>query len=151
MIGLRALTLEVSVAAEPPRLPSERVPRENHPASLHPAEPLLGVREQMERNSVKSSQPGPLHTQTKHTSANEFHQPWLKKPATVASGKWMMNKTENHHQTLAKLTRSSGTTAAGPSASRSRSGTLEALGGSTTFKAKNSMAGLDGAAMKRKP
>jgi hypothetical protein len=151
LVGLGAFTLVVDLTAEPSTEHSGRMPRENHPANVRSVDSAHGSSEQIKPNLARSSQPGPLHTQIKRTWGNEFHQSLLKKAATAANSGRMMNKIENHHEPLAKLPGYGGTTAPGPGPSRSRSTTLAVLGGLTTASAKNSMAALNGAAMKRKP
>jgi len=151
VIASGILTLGVGLAADPARQPSERVPRENHPTSLRPAGPEHGNREQMEHNSAKSSQPGPLHIQSKRPPVNEPHQPGLQKSAAAANHGFWMNKPRNQHVQLAKLPSLGGAAAPEPGLHRSRSASPVALGGLSTASAKTSMASLDGAAFKRKP
>jgi hypothetical protein len=151
MVGFGALTLGVGFAAEPSSPPSERVPRENHASSVRSVGPGHGSRDHMERNSARSSQPGPLHTQTKRALGNGLHQPGLKRAATAANGGWMMNKIEHHHEQPAKLPGGSGTTAPWPGVTRSRSAAAAVIGGLTASSAKNSAAALDGTAIRRKP
>ncbi|HEV7924644.1 MAG TPA: hypothetical protein VGR14_04770 [Verrucomicrobiae bacterium] len=151
MIGLGVLTPGVGLAAESSSPLSARVPRETHTTSARSADLLRGNTVQMERSIAKSSQPGPIHTQTKHPTRNELHQHGPNKAATAANSGRMMNKTVNHFEPPAKSPIVGGTTALGPEMCRSRSANLAVLGGLNYASAKHSTAALDGAAMRRSP
>jgi hypothetical protein len=162
-IGFGALTLGRSFAGEPSRPHPEQEARDTHALGVRPAEPVPGSGVQANRTHSlsdgnghvpeRSSQARPLNILPKRASANEVHQPALKKTPTAANQGLMMNKTANHHEQPAKLPAGSGMSLARSGVGHGQSIGATALDGRVliTSSAKYSAGPLDGAAIKRKP
>jgi hypothetical protein len=156
IIAFGALALGRSYAVEPAGKPSGQDLRQHHAAdrmndSGAQAERKVFQLHNNGRAPARTSQAGPVHIQSMHTSANGLHQPGLKKTASAANYKSMMNKTGSEHQQLARLSIGGGTTALSPGVVRGRSASAADTGGLSPSSVKHSTAALDGAAVGRRP
>jgi hypothetical protein len=148
IIGFGGLSIGVGFAGESPRQPSKEAPRQKAPTSVRPATLPHAGEEHLNRSSIKSSQPAPLHPQTPRPAGSEIHQSGPKKVAVPAHSGLMMNKIEIRHDQLAKLPSSSASTAPLTSTVRSRSATPQVNGGLNVPTSKSSTAALSGLAVK---
>jgi hypothetical protein len=151
LISSGTLIFGAGFAAEPSSPHSARGSHENRPEAAHPGEPLRGGKEQIGRNAVKSSQPGPLHFEAKRPLGNLPFPHSVKRPAAANSSGLMLSKMESHHQPLAKLPQNHGKIAPEPNLNHSRSASAPVMGGLTIPGAKYSTAALNGATFKHKP
>jgi hypothetical protein len=117
--------------AEPTRPAAARDSHENQPKDAHGVHSGLVGGKQIERNPIKSTSVGPLHTQpqTQRWAANQ-HLPYNPKSSLGFSrGVSKLGKAEIHHESLGQSGQNKEKIAHVPNISHSRSPELAALGG----------------------
>jgi hypothetical protein len=134
IVGLCVLTSGLTFADESSGKPSRQKPATGGFSSALP----------------QGSPAVPINAQPKSTPLNIPSQPVLNHAGTAAKGGLMMSQTGIQRTTPAKLPVGSGTTAASAGVVRSRSAGTASLGGLASVSAKNSLAVINGTAMKRK-
>jgi hypothetical protein len=174
IVGLGTLTLGLSYADEPPKLPTEQVLSENPSTDDRSADPAhstqaRGKTEQKEGKpstpkvdsheskpkehshaSEKGKQAGPVRAQVKRPAEKESHQPELKRPA--AKDKILMGKTGEPPGPRPKLPPGNEAVGPRPGVIRSRGATAALVSRVLiTSNTKYSAGPLAGTTIKRRP